>query len=43
MKKIYQQPQTTSIEVQPQSILCASPAGGKFIPTGGVVSGQYGD
>ena len=25
MKKIYKQPMTTSIEVRPQAILCASP------------------
>ena len=34
MKKIYQQPLTTSIEVQPQSILCASPGAGGFIIPG---------
>ena len=41
MKKIYQHPLTTAIEVQPQSILCASPGGGSgFTPIHGTGSGS---
>ena len=43
MKKQYQQPMTTAVAVQSSSMLCASPGGGKFIPTGGTASGEYGD
>ena len=38
MKRIYQQPMTSAIEVQPLTVLCASadmPKGDGFIPGGG--------
>lgn len=43
MKKTYQQPMTAAIAVQSSSVLCASAGSGKFIPTGDVASGVYGD
>ena len=42
MKKVYLAPQTEAIEVIANSVLMASPGDG-FIPTGGTVSGTYGD
>ena len=43
MKKNYIAPQTEAIEIFANQVLMASPGGGKFIPTGGTVSGTYGD
>ena len=43
MKKIYQQPMTASLEVQPQSILCASPGGGLPIEGNNPNNGLFGN
>ncbi len=42
MKKVYVAPQTEAIEILADKVLMAS-AGTTFIPTGGTVSGEYGD
>ena len=42
-KKVYQQPKTVSTLMEPQSVLCASPGGGTWIPTTDTpVSGEGG-
>ena len=43
MKKVYIAPQTEAMEIFANQVLMASPGGSKFIPTGGTVSGEYGD
>ena len=42
MKKVYIAPQTEAIQVIANGVLMVSPGNG-FIPTGGSVSGTYGD
>ena len=43
MKKVYIAPHTEAMEIFANQVLMASPGRGKFIPTGGTVSGEYGD